>query len=219
MSYTYSTFVTALSVEVNIPATNTGFVAILPTIIDQAEQQIYRDLDLIATVRRDNSGTTTPASRNFTLPTSLGRFVVLQDINLLNGGDRTPLVKLSRPAMDWIWPSDTPTGAVPKNWAPVTDQLVLIGPAPNSAFNLECVGTIRPEALSASNTETFLSTQLPDLFLAAALVNASGYMRNFGAQADDPKMALSWSDRYAALVKSANAEELRRKYDAAAGGA
>ena len=63
MSYTYATFVTALEVETNIPLTgadaNAGFVAILPTIIDQAEQQLYRELDLIATIVRDTSATTT----------------------------------------------------------------------------------------------------------------------------------------------------------------
>lgn len=223
MSYTYATFVTALEVETNIPLTgadaNVGFVAILPTIIDQAEQQLYRELDLIATIVRDTSATTTANTRNFTLPTASGRFVVLQSLNIISNDQRYPLVKVSREVMDAIWPSDAGSGSLPAKWAPVTDQLVLFGPAPTSALTVECVGTIRPTPLSASNTSTFLSAYLPDLFLCAAMVNASGYMRNYGAQADDPKMALSWSQRYAELLPSAQTEETKRKFQGFVGGA
>ena len=56
MAYTYSTYIDAISAEVRIPLTNVDLQRILPTIIDQAEQMIYRDLDLIATVITDSSG-------------------------------------------------------------------------------------------------------------------------------------------------------------------
>lgn len=221
MAYTYNQFVTALEVETNIPLTgadaNTGFVAILPTIIDQAEQQLYRELDLLATIVRDTSATTTANTRNFTLPTASGRFVVLQSLNIVSNDQRYPLVKVSREVMDAIWPSDAGNGSLPAKWAPVTDQLVLLGPAPSATLTVECVGTIRPTPLSASNTTTFLSQYLPDLFLAAAMVNATGYMRNYGSQADDPKMALSWQARYDALLPSAQTEEMKRKFEAFVG--
>lgn len=221
MSYTYATFVTALEVETNIPLTgadaNAGFVAILPTIIDQAEQQLYRELDLIATIVRDTSGTTTAGTRNFTLPSASGRFVVLQSLNVISNDQRYPLVKVSREVMDAIWPSDVGNGSLPEKWAPVTDQLVLLGPAPAAVLATECVGTIRPTPLSASNTTTFLSQYLPDLFLAAAMVNASGYMREYSQQADDPKLALSWKSRYDTLLPSAQSEEMKRKFEAFVG--
>lgn len=222
MSYTYAQFVTALEVETNIPLTgaeaNVGFVAILPTIIDQAEQQLYRELDLLATIVRDTSGTTTIGTRNFTLPVVSGRFVVLQSLNIISNDQRYPLVPVSREVMDAIWPSDVGIGALPEKFAPVTDQLVLLGPAPASVLTVECVGAIRPTPLSASNTTTFLSQYLPDLFLAAAMVNASGYMRQYGAQVDDPKLALSWQARYDALLPSAQSEEIKRKYASSMGG-
>lgn len=221
--YTYATFVTALEVETNIPLTgvdaNAGFVAILPTIIDQAEQQIYRELDLLATIVRDTSGMTTANTRNFTLPSALGRFVVLESINIISNDQRYPLTKISREVMDNIWPSDAGNGSLPAKWAPVTDQIIMFGPAPSAVLTVECIGTIRPTPLSASNTTTFLSQYLPDLFLAAAMVNASGYMRDYGAQADDPKFATSWGQRYAELLPSAKNEEMRRKFQGFVGGA
>lgn len=221
--YTYSSFVTALEVETNIPLTgvdaNTGFVAILPTIIDQAEQQIYRELDLLATIVRDTSGTTTANTRNFTLPTTLGRFVVLESVNVISNDQRYPLTKISREVMDNIWPSDAGNGSLPAKWAPVTDQIIMFGPAPSAVLTVECIGTIRPTPLSASNTTTFLSLYLPDLFFSAAMLYASAYMREYGAQADDPKLAMSWQATYDRLLPSAKSEENRRKFQGFVGGA
>lgn len=214
--YTYATFVTALEVETNIPLTgvdaNAGFVAILPTIIDQAEQQIYRELDLLATIVRDTSGMTTANTRDFTLPSALGRFVVLESVNVISNDQRYPLTKISREVMDNIWPSDAGNGSLPAKWAPVTDQIIMFGPAPSTVLTVECIGTIRPTPLSADNTTTFLSQYLPDLFFSAAMLYASAYMRDYGAQADDPKLAMSWQATYDRLLPSAKGEETRRKF-------
>ncbi len=216
MSYTYSSFVTALTTEAVIPSTNADFLIILPTIIDQAEQRCYRDLQLLATIVKDSSASTTPDQRAFTLPQATGRFVVVESVNALDGSERYPLTKMSREAMDLIWPSEAAVDGYdrPVKYAPFTDQIMLLGPATSSPVTIEVVGTIRPTPLSAVNTETFLSLYLPDLFLAAAMVAISGYMRNFGAQADDPKMALSWGDDYKTRLASANLEETKRKFQA-----
>jgi hypothetical protein len=77
---------------------------------------------------------------------------------------------------------------------------------------MEVFGTIRPTPLSASNTSTYLTAHLSDLFFAACMCSISGYQRDFGAQADDPKQAQSWENQYAMRLNSANREEMRRKY-------
>lgn len=218
--YTYSSFVTALATEAVISESNASFVTILPTIIDQAEQQCYRDLGLLATIVKDSSASTTPSTRSFTLPTASGRFVVVQSMNVLDGSDRTPLRKASREAMDMIWPSEAPVSgfSAPTDYAPFTDQVYYLGPATSGAVTIEVVGTIRPTAFSVSNTTTFLSQYLPDLFLAAGMYAMSGYMRNWSAQADDPKMALSWKADYDMRLASAGKEEMQRQFQAFASG-
>lgn len=213
MSFTYDTFVDALRLEAEMPASNTSFNSFIPVIIDQAEQLIYRDLQLIATTVSDSSGTTTPNQRTFTLPTASGRFVVLESVAVLNGTDRTPLVKVSREVLDVLWPNSVGTlGVTPTKWAPLTDQVIILGPSPASALNLECIGTIRPAALSASNQNTFISNYLPDLLMAAAMFYAAAYKQNFGAQADNPKLAISWKDVYDRILTTAQGEEIKRKY-------
>jgi len=226
MSYTYDTFVdAAMAAFANIPTTganaNASFLAAMPTIIDQAEQKIYADLQLLVTIVRDTSASTVANTRNFTLPAPAGasQFTVLHSINIINGSARTPVIKVSREVMDIIYPSDVGVvGVVPSKWAPLTDTVILFGPAPSTTYQVECIGTIRPAALSESNQTTYLSTQLPGLFFAAAMVTTAGWMRNFGAQADDPKMANSWQQQYDILLPLAKGEETARKFAGFYGG-
>jgi len=208
----YSGFVAALSQwgRISNPASVVTFQASLPTIITEAEQRVYRDLDLLATMVSD-VGLTISNQRAFTLPQNAGYFVVLHDVNLINGTSRTPLSKINRVAMDMLFP-DSVSGQAPLKWAPFTDQTILLGPSPSGVLSIECIGTIRPETLSATNTNTFLSDQLPDLFFSAAMCSLVAYQMNFGAESDNPKMGLSWQQDYEIRLKSADIEEQCRKF-------
>lgn len=216
MGYTYDTYRQALAVEMVTSTTDPNFVAILPTIIDYAEQRIYRELDLLTTVVSDSSAALTASSRQFTFPQ---HFVTSQQINLVTPagttdpdlGTRVALTPVTKEYLDNVWPSVV-GAAVPASYAMITDQTIIVGPWPDAAYQVEVVGTIRPEPIGPSNTTTFLSLYLPDMFLAASMVSASGYMRNFGSQADDPKMSQSWESQYQTLKASANVEEMRKKY-------
>jgi hypothetical protein len=221
MALTYSQYVTELSKLCVIPESDTDFTSNLPSAINYAEERCYRELNLLATVVRDSSANVTANTRNFTLPSSLGRFVVVNGINVItpvgtevSDGTRNALMEATRDFIDFTWPSNTAAAAttVPQYFAMITDQTVIFGPPPGAAFNAEVVGTIRPEALSDSNTSTYLSAYLPDLFLMASMVFMSGYMRNFGSQADDPKMAASWEQQYQTAFASANTEETRKRF-------
>lgn len=224
MSYTYSTFVTALSNELVVDPTDADFLVILPTIIDYAEQRIYRELDLLSTVTRD-TGTLTIGTRSFTLPSNNGRFVVTNGINVItpsattvpDNGTRVPLVPVSRDVLDMIWPSTT-GAAVPAMYAMITDQQIIVGPSPLAAYTVEVIGTIRPTALSASNTTTYLTLYLPDLFFTASMISGAAWQKNWGAQSDDPKSAVSWESQYQIAKASANVEQQRSRYAAGAWG-
>ena len=218
MSLTYSTYVTELSTMLVIPSTNTDFQNILPGCIDYAEQRLYRELNLLATVIRDASQALTPSSRDFTLPTAQGAFIVVNGINAITPAGSTPangtrnrLVPLSLDTLDTIWPSSVGSG-LPTGFAMVTQTSIVVGPWPDAAYTVEVVGTTRPTPLSATNTVTFLSANLPDLLVAASMVWMSGYTHNCGAQADDPQMGLSWEAQYQALKASAATEEARKAF-------
>lgn len=218
MALTYSTFGSTLVAMMAGRADDANYVTVLPSIIDYAEGRIYRDLDLLSSVVRNSSGSLTVNSRNFTFPTpSSGRFTIVSGINLLTAGVRVAqLEPVSLEFLDAAWPSESAvSGFTPTYFAMVTDQTIAVAPAPATAYTVEVVGHVRPAALSSSNTTTFLTTYMPDLFLAASMIFAAGYQKNFGAQADDPKMSASWEQQYQTLMGSADREEARKKWASA----
>lgn len=221
MSLTYSTYVEQLSNLMTVDPADPNFVIMLPGCIDYAEQRIYRELDLLATVVRDSSSALTSGSRDFTLPQSLGRFVVTNGFNVYTPSgsttNRVQLIPVSRDVLDAVYPSAA--GAdVPAMVAMITDQTVIVGPWPDANYTVEVIGTIRPTPLSSSNTTTYLTLYLPDLFVAASMIFATGYQQNFGAQADNPQMATSWEGQYEKLFPSAGVEEQRKRYASGAWG-
>ena len=228
MAYSYSTWTAALTSAAVTDATDAGFTAILPSVIDYAEQRIYRDLDLLSTIVRDESAVVTANHRDFVLPSSGGRFVEVKAVNIVTpigstvaNGTRNPLTLTSLEYIDFTWPSEIASSvtAIPIWFAMVTDQSIVMAPSPGAAFSIEVIGNVRPTPLSATNTTTFLASYLPDLFFAASMIFVSGWQKNFGAQADDPRMAMSWETQYQSLLASAKTEELRKKYAASFGSA
>ena len=221
MTLTYSSYVTDLANLLVVPATDPFYLTVLPNIIDDSEQRIYRELDLLSTIVRDSTGTLTANSRNFTFPQ---HFVVSESINVFTpvtvNTYRNQLVPVSREFLDAVYPDEAAGSccgpAVPQYYAMITDQTIIVGPSPDAAYTLEVVGTVRPAPLSATNTTTYLTLYLPDLFMTASLVFAAGYLQNYGAMVDNPQQAMSWETHYKALFESANIEENRKKYASAA---
>ena len=201
-----------------VNVSSTQFQNMLPAMIDTAEQRIYRELNLLSTVVTNSSSSTVSGNRNFTLPSSLGKFVTVVTINVItpaatapDSGTRRQLTPVDRTYLDAVWNSST-GATVPKHFAMNDQDTIIFGPWPDAAYRVEVVGTIRPTPLSASNATTFLTLYLPDLFIAASMVFAGENMRDFGAEGNNPNVAQIWEGNYQALLQSANAEEIRKKF-------
>lgn len=210
--------------------TDPDFLAMLPIWITSAEQRILRDMDLLATRVNDTSGTLTLNSRLFTLPTASGTFQVVETVSLkmnTTGGvtgtlyTQPPLTWVSKEALDAIYPDDHAVGnpSIPAWVAPYGQNLIAVGPAPSAAYPVTVYGTQDPASLSETNTETFISTELPDLMLAAEMIDVSAWERLFSAVSEDPAQARDWNQEYERLMKAANVEALRLKVQAAGWGA
>jgi hypothetical protein len=215
MAMTYATYQTALASLMVMQTSDTKFVAILPSVIDYAEQRMYRELDLLNTTVVDGTGTLSAGLRTFTFPQN---FSVVEQISSLGVSGpliRAPLTPVTREVLDAFCGDPSYTGP-PLFFAPQTDQIVQVGPFPDGAYRMEVTGKVRPVPLYTSGTTSFLTSYLPDAFLACSMIFASGWQKNFGAQASDPQQGTSWDAQYSALMGSAQAEELRRKWRAAA---
>jgi hypothetical protein len=225
MSYTYATFQTALAIEMAVPnndPTDPQFAAVLPTLIDQAEQRCYRDLDLLYATSTQTLALTAGASK-LDFSTLSPNLLILEDMNLIlpatvtnpDMGERVPVYPVSK---EWLRMTYGVSGTQgpPVYYAMNDDHSILFGPFPDLAYTAELIGKYRPTPLYSAppgdgTQSTVLTAILPDLFLAAAMIAATGYQHNWGAQSDDPRSAMSWETNYQSLLVSAQVEETRKK--------
>ena len=236
---TYSQYVTQIATMAVVAETDPAFVTILPLMITYAENRMYRDIDFMftSTSLHGVSFVLTVGNRNLSFninlasntPASEGTFVVSEQINLLTDADgnaaattnpdacvRTPLLPTTKEFLDAVYGSSlTANLGKPQYFVPFNETLFFVGPVPDQAYPVEVVGTYRPNSLSATNTSTFISLYLPDVFIMASMIYISAYQRNFGRANDDPQMAITYESQYQALLKSAIVEEARKKFDAA----
>lgn len=215
---TYASYQTLMATLAVTSVTDPNFVSILASMIDNAELRICQDLDLISNQVIDLTFACVANHRNLGLPSDL--FVTLENITVLTpagtvdpaAGTRNPCTLVSKEVMDVLYPSVVGAG-VPNKVAIVGQFVLMFGPWPNLNYSLEITGTQRPLTLSASNTNTFISRNLPHLLIAASMVYISAYQRNFGRMSDDPQMAVSWENYYMKMLGSSDIEEARKKWE------
>ena len=224
MSYTYTTFAAELALLSQFNASDPNFLANLPTAIEYATNRITRELNLLNTITSNSTLQCATGTRIVSLASLSPVFNVLMDINLLTPSTATtpdtaariPLTIQSRAFLNAVYgTSPTVTGGVtgpPQYFAMVTDQSIQVAPYPDADYFLEIIGTVRPSPLSPSVATNWIGTYLGDLYMAAAMIQVSGFVKNFGAQADDPKMAQSWETQFVTLRDSAATEDAMRKY-------
>jgi hypothetical protein len=124
---------------------------------------------------------------------------------------RQQLQPIAKSFLDAVYGSILNPG-LPQYFSMVTQDQIVVGPYPDSGYKMEVIGTFQPLALSDTNPNTILTLLVPDLFIAGSMVFFSGYMRDFGSQADNPQQAQSWENQYQVLFKSAMLLELRKKF-------
>lgn len=222
MSLTYSSYVQQIATMAVVSTTDPNFTIIIPSMIDYAELRMQRDLDFLSTQTSNTSYSFTLGNNTLTIPTSA--YVTLQTVEVINNGVSTPLLPVAKEYIQNVWGGGSTQG-VPTIFAVyggdsattgLTSQNIIVGPTPDSAYQVRLTGTMRSQPLSATNTTTFISTYLPDMFIMASMIYISAYQRNFGRMNDDPQMAQSYEGQYQALKASALIEENRKKFEAAA---
>jgi len=150
----------------------------LDTIIDLAEARFNR---IILAPEREASDTLSAAA-TVALPAD---FYGIKAI-WLDTDPKAVLEPLSLQELRMHWASSQ-TG-VPRNYAVQADATLALGPAPDSAYDLELVYWTKIPALSDSQTSNWLLTGHPDIYLFGCLVEAEQFMVN-------PDSTVSWKAR------------------------
>jgi len=215
---TYSQYKTLIATLAVVDEADPAYNTILPQMITYAENRMYRDLDFLFTSVSITGYNIPAGSRSITIPQ--GTIVVSDQINIItpagtinpDAGTRTPCLPTTKEFLDAVYGAASYTG-MPQYFVPFNDNLFLFGPYADQSYYVEIIGTYRPTSLSATNTTTFISLYLPDVFTMASMIYISGYQRDFGRQSDDPQMAQSYENQYQLLLKGAAVEEARKKFE------
>lgn len=243
---TGTNYLTQIATMAVVDTTDPNFLNILPAMISYAENRIYRELDFLFSSISTTSYALTAGSRQLSVPA--GTFVVPEQINVLtpigvtdpNAATRYPLLPTTKEFLDAVY-GDYSYTAMPKYFCPFDDYLFYVGPFPDQSYQVEIVGTYRPQSLGPSasdttflanylsytgaaypnyastTTTTFISLYLPELLIMASMIYIAAYQRNFSsAMGNDPQMPITYETQYQALLKSAMSEENRKKFEAAA---
>ena len=217
-SLNYTNYVSQLANLMVQLSSEANFQTFLPGCIDYAENRILRELDLQTSRVADSTTTVSSGVRNFPVPTTVGTFVVVEQVNILtpvgavSSGTRNPLTYVTKEYLDFAWPSAVTNTGVPLFFTVLNSSTIILGPAPDAAYPAEVIGTQRPASLSAANSSTFLTQNLPDVFMAASMVFASAYQRDFGPATDNPQSGATWETQYKMLMMSADQEEMRKRF-------
>ena len=219
----YNSYVQTISTMSVVPTTDPNYQIILPSMISYAELRMQRDLDFLSTQISTTAYSLTANSGTFTIPQT--QFVTTETMEIITGsGVSSPLLPVTKEYIQNVYGGGSNAG-LPQFYAEYggdaattgfTSQIITIGPIPDLAYQVRLTGTVRSAPLSATNTQTYISTNLPDMMIMASMIYISAYQRNFGRQSDDPQMAQSYENQYQVLLRSALSEENRKKYEAAA---
>lgn len=232
---TWSTLKTTLqAIIARLPAPWTGtdaaFNQLYPNATQYAENRIYRDIPMLAQRIEDTSLVTTAGQRQVSLVGTTLPILVPQRIGLVvpagepwNNGTLISAAPVSLDFIDMFWPARgttwAPASALALYWAnrgsvnsDFSSPSIILAPTPDAAYNVVVTGLFQQAPLSPSTTQTYLSTVYPELLTIACMVFLSGaLLRNYGSQADEKQMAISWENQYQELMPSARAAEMRRR--------
>lgn len=210
-------------------ATIPDFETVFPQAIYYAEDRIYRDLTLLATRTANSSLTTSSGSRTLSLSSMTGSVIIVPEgVALITPsgttnpalGTRVTFDAGSLDMIDVIWPQESvavaPNATLAANygrwWALKDATTMVLAPTPGANYTAEITGLYRPATLASGNTPTYLSTNYPDVLVAAIMVWMMGMMnKNWSAMADDPKAAVTWEGAYQVAKQNALLEEQRRR--------
>ena len=176
--------------------TETNFVAAIPTFVKQAEQRIYRSVNLPVN-RKNVDGNITIGNKYLAMPTDF-LFPLSLSIYSSTTTDSNQIFLLNKDAnfIRATYPNVTATG-VPKYYGVFDSDTFILGPTPNVAYSAELHYYYQPTTivdLANDSSTSWLGTNADTALLYGALIEAYTYMKG------DPDMMQLYQQRYQEAV-------------------
>ena len=146
-------------------------------IIRDAELRIMRDVDVDANKRY---ATAQVISGTRFIDTPQNTLVIRSAQIVDSDGTSNPD---NREFLEWrdssFMSEYNPTGAtgVPKYYSWWDDNTIVLAPTPDATYTIQLNYILKPETLSSTNTQTYISQQFPNGLLYACLVEAFSFLK------------------------------------------
>lgn len=156
----------------------------IDVVIQQAEQRIYRDVQ-IPVLKKNVAGNLTTNNRYLTTPDD---YLATYSLAVNNNGSYEYLLPKEVEFLREAYPSTSSTG-VPRYYGIFDNNTFIIGPPPNQNYNVELHYYYEPTSIVVSNT-TWLGDNAEDALLYACLVELYTYLKG------EPDLLQSYEARY-----------------------
>jgi hypothetical protein len=154
-------------------STETSFVANIPTFVQLAEERVYNTVQIPA-IRRNQIGTLSLGNKYLTLPSDWLATFSLAVITPVTGVQEFLLDKdVNFIRQSYPNPSDT---GMPKYYAIFDKNTLILGPTPDTAYQVEMHYYYYPESIVTAGT-TWLGDNYETVLLYGALREAYTYLK------------------------------------------
>jgi hypothetical protein len=179
---TYAELVAAIKDYTN--NTETNFVAAIPTFVKQAEQRIYRSVNLPVN-RKNVAGTLTDGNQYLTMPTD---FLLPLSLSITSSSNQIFLLNKDSNFIRSTYPNASTKGT-PKYYATFAVDSFIIGPTPDANYVTELHYYYQPVSI-VDTSPSWLGTNADTVLLYGSLVEAYTYMKG------DADMMQLYQQRY-----------------------
>mgnify|MGYP003117821723 CR=1 FL=1 len=171
MSFTLTTLTS--SVQEWTQNDESTFVAEIPFFIKNAEERIFKTVDLDY-FRKNVTGSATSGNKFLEKPSD---YMATFSLSLINSGANVFLLQKDVNFLQEYHPDPSVTGT-PKYYAQFDVNTFILAPTPNADFTAELHYYYRPTSLTDDlNGTTWISTNAPDALLYGTLVEAYTFMK------------------------------------------
>ena len=197
MAFTFTTLKEAI--QDYVESSESSFVSNLPNIIQQAEDRILNRCQL-PDFRKNVTGSVASGNQYLIMPSD---FLTPYSMAIDNSGFEYLMFK----DVNFIrqaYPSSSTQGA-PKYYGLFSDTSFIVGPTPDSAYDVELHYFYKPESITTSASgESWLGTNAESALLYGCLVEAYTYLKG------DPDLMQVYGGRYEEAIS--RLEELAEGY-------
>ena len=151
--------------------TETNFVAAIDTFIKQAEQRIYRSVNLPVN-RKNVAGTITDGNQYLAMPTD---FLFPLSLTITSSSNQIFLINKDANLIRATYPNASTEG-VPKYYGVFASDTFIVGPTPNADFTTELHYYYQPASI-VDTSPSWLGTNADTVLLYGCLLEAYTYMK------------------------------------------